>query len=552
MVPMTARAAFRTALALAAVIAASAAPASAQISPGELAKVHASIDGSAGCLKCHAPQKGVDPERCLACHTVVRDRVAAGRGLHARPEYRKCETCHIDHQGRDTDLRWWGPKGVAGFNHGDTGYVLEGKHRALECAKCHNESRIANPAALKRGGGNPGRTYLGLGTTCVSCHADTHAGQFGAKDCLSCHTLESWKPATRFDHAKTRYPLTGRHAPVACEKCHPAAAGPKAVRRFAGVASASCANCHKDTHAGRLGAACDSCHTTTGWNRLLRASSFDHTKTAYPLAGAHRTVACEKCHKGSLTARLKYQRCTDCHTDAHRGEFASRPDKGACESCHDVTSFALARYSFDEHQKSPWPLEGAHRAVPCSQCHARNAGQKTPTYRVVHDKCTACHTDTHRGSMNPWTGPTGCATCHNTNSWRAGSFDHAATRFPLTRGHERVTCAACHTSLKTRKAGEPLTFKGLGTTCASCHRDVHAGQLAREGQTLCERCHTGAAWKPAEGFSHNRDATYALDGQHARVPCASCHRPETIAGQIVVRYKPLGATCANCHAGKKS
>ncbi len=526
--------------------------ANAQISPGELAKVHAAIDGASGCLRCHAPGKGVDAPRCLSCHTALQTRIAAGRGLHARPEYRKCETCHIEHQGQNVDLRWWGPKGIAGFNHRDTGYALEGKHAAVACARCHNPERVLDPAALARGGGSPARTYLGLGTTCVSCHEDIHRGQFGKQDCAACHTLDTFKRAERFDHAKTKYPLTGRHVNLACEKCHaPAGPGAGTDRVYAGVKFASCSNCHQDTHRGRLGPACASCHTTTGWAAVLKTSSFDHSKTAYPLKGGHRAVACDKCHKGALTAKVKHDRCSDCHADDHRGEFKTRPDRGACESCHDVESFKAVRFSIDDHQKGGYRLEGAHLAVPCDRCHRTASGQKTATYRVAHGKCVDCHADTHRGAMDRYAGPKGCVTCHNLDSWRAAAFDHSATRFPLTLGHAGVPCAACHTSLKSRGPTDRLNFAGLGTACVSCHRDVHAGQFAREGVTACERCHASGAWKPVPGFDHGRDTAYPLDGRHAQVACASCHKTETRNGVNVTRYKPLGMTCIDCHSGRK-
>ena len=142
--------------------------------------------------------------------------------------------------------------------------------------------------------------------------------------------------------------------------------------------------------------------------------------------------------------------------------------------------------------------------------------------------------------------------CRGRTAWRAAAFDHSATRFQLTLGHAGVPCAACHTSLKARGAGDRLSFAGLGTACGGCHRDVHAGQFARDGQTACERCHEGGAWKPAPGFDHGRDTAYRLDGRHALVPCASCHKAETRSGVTLTRYKPLGMACIDCHSGRKS
>ena len=58
--------------------AALAAPALGQISPGALAAPHQHLEGSTNCLECHESGKGVDPEKCLACHAPLAKRVAAG------------------------------------------------------------------------------------------------------------------------------------------------------------------------------------------------------------------------------------------------------------------------------------------------------------------------------------------------------------------------------------------------------------------------------------------------------------------------------------------
>jgi cytochrome c553 len=56
---------------------------------------------------------------------------------------------------------------------------------------------------------------------CSDCHEDIHRGKFD-QACRVCHNTSSWRNVNRaeFDHGKTRYPLTGEHAALACEKCH--------------------------------------------------------------------------------------------------------------------------------------------------------------------------------------------------------------------------------------------------------------------------------------------------------------------------------------------
>jgi len=522
-------------------------PARAQISPGELSEPHALLEGSTRCLECHEPGKGVSPERCLVCHGALGSRIAEGEGLHAKPEYRPCERCHVEHHGREVELVYWGEEGRRAFDHAETGYDLEGSHSRLGCERCHRAELIREPAALTEGGADPGRTFLGLGSDCSSCHEDPHAGQLGGA-CLDCHTQEAWRPAPGFDHARTRYALTGRHETVACTACHPPAAT-SGERVYRGLAFRQCSDCHRDVHQGRLGGGCSSCHATDGWGRVSR-NDFDHDHTAYPLRGRHATVSCRQCHRPGRTLRLRHERCSDCHADPHRRAFAGREDGGRCESCHDVQGFEPAHFGLEDHGETAYPLLGAHRAVPCDRCHRRPGPRAPARYRFGSTQCRDCHTDPHQGDVDRWMGEAGCEACHRVESWRASTFDHATTRFPLEGRHEHTGCVQCHS--RPSPAGESgrLSFSGLERSCESCHRDPHEGQLAIRAATRCERCHSPADWS-ASRFEHQRDASYQLDGAHLRVPCAGCHPTETHGGRAFVRYKPLASDCRDCHAGRE-
>jgi len=108
---------------------------------------------------------------------------------------------------------------------------LRGKHAGVDCAKCHNDRLIKTSAVRAAGAKGLKRvTFLGLPTQCAQCHFDEHRGQLGSK-CADCHTESSWKQTPRFSHAKTKFPLLGKHAAVQCAKCH---------------ASMTDANAHKD------------------------------------------------------------------------------------------------------------------------------------------------------------------------------------------------------------------------------------------------------------------------------------------------------------------
>jgi hypothetical protein len=526
-----------SALALGFVLAASFAR--AQISPGPLSRAHAKLEGSTRCLDCHDPGEGVSAVKCLACHKPLQERITAGKGLHARPEYRDCKACHVEHQGVEYELVWWGKAGQASFDHAQTGHPLAGKHATLACNQCHKM-----------------RSYLGNVTVCASCHKDEHRGQFAGRACSSCHTEQAWKPAPGFDHARTTWPLTGRHAPVACEKCHtqrrpdPANAA-VTYRVFRAVGGRDCASCHEDVHEGRLGVACATCHTTSGWRGSVATTRFDHSKTAYPLTGRHAGVSCGKCHVPGRPMRLKHDRCTDCHADAHAGQLARRADGGRCESCHDVNGFRPARFGPEDHAKTAYALLGAHLAIACDQCHRPGiaGAPRNPSVplRFGSTRCADCHRDPHQGEAARFVAKGGCETCHRVDSWRQVAFDHAQTRYPLSGSHARVACTPCHRRSAAPGAPAVLRFAGVTQTCDGCHRDPHQGQFARPGgASACERCHTTENLK-ASRFDHSRDAAYKLDGAHARLACSACHRPETRNGATFIRYKPLPTTCRGCH-----
>lgn len=66
----------------------------------------------------------------------------------------------------------------------------------------------------------------------------------------------------RFDHAKTRFPLVGKHARVACESCH---------TKTLEDTPRTCISCHKkdDVHRGRR-PTCEKCHVPTDWGDIRR------------------------------------------------------------------------------------------------------------------------------------------------------------------------------------------------------------------------------------------------------------------------------------------
>jgi len=467
------------------------------ISPGKLASPHSALEGMRNCTQCHAlRQRGSANPKCLECHAPLAKRIADSTGLHATYGGRNCAACHKEHFGPTYRLV---ELDTATFEHGKTGYDLRLGHATVACGDCHTPEHIvsAEVRAFKGQHRALDRTFLGLPTACRSCHADDdpHERQFATRACDRCHDEAEWTAAPRFNHDRTRYRLTGEHRTARCAACHPdASKDPTAPRvQYVGLTFGACTACHKDHHRGAMGGTCTDCHTTAGWRRLNRNTfegRFDHGATKFPLRGAHADVKCRTCH-GRATARPKGIRMTFAAREA--GATYPRPHFAACQSCH-----------LDRH-------DGAFKASP---------------------------------------GGITCDRCHGEVTWRPTTFglaQHARVeRFSLTGAHQAVPCIACHAGTGADSASATV-FHLAKTDCASCHaeRDPHAGQFAG---VPCDRCHRTASFIVAQ-FDHST-TRYPLDGAHASVPCASCHRAaQATDGTVVVRYKPLGTACKDCHGG---
>jgi hypothetical protein len=528
-----------------------------QISPGELVSSHAQLEGISNCTKCHTLGRELSNAKCLECHVELRSRIDAGRGMHARLKEKQCAECHKDHHGRSFPILRFDPKS---FDHATTGYMLEGKHRAQECASCHRKDRIRAKDVL----GNPtlmsGRTYLGLGTDCLSCHGDIHRGQLGSQ-CQSCHTAEGWKPAAKFVHDKTKFPLTGRHAEVKCAGCHKVLPDDGKTVKFTGLAFDRCSSCHADPHKGKFQKPCESCHSTKGWNQVS-PGGFDHGMTKFPLKGKHASVKCEGCHNAAREplgakgekkfAIARYQKCADCHTDVHRGEFSGRPDKGACESCHTEKGFAPAQFV---HATSRYPLKGKHEGVACTKCHpgatVDPSGKRVPANFRIGDfnECADCHRDAHGGQFVRRASKGACDECHGVEGFSPSRFalpEHQKTKFALAGGHLAIACARCHPADRVKARSTRQFVFTEESRCETCHKDPHGGQFPKSRYDGCAACHDVEQWKVLK-FSHDR-TSFPLVGKHIPVACSSCHKATMTAGKDTIRkFTGAPTRCIDCH-----
>jgi hypothetical protein len=153
--------------------------ASPQDAPGPLSLAHSEKPGLKDCSVCHTPEYEVKPDKCLACHQEMAQRMTEGRGFH-KEKKQNCGTCHAEHQGENVSLI---PLDLKTFNHAQTGFVLKGVHETLnDCAPCH-----AGPNSFSR---NKTKSFLLKDSRCTGCHVSPHQGH--QEDCLSCHSFEDW------------------------------------------------------------------------------------------------------------------------------------------------------------------------------------------------------------------------------------------------------------------------------------------------------------------------------------------------------------------------
>ncbi len=433
----------------------------------------------AGCNDCHKNKADYKdtPRSCVGCHKKDDDGAKGHKGLYGE----RCDSCH--------GVKAWKP---STFNHDvDTKYSLRGKHRTAKCADCHT-----------------GNLYkVKLQQDCLSCHKkdDKHKGTLGEK-CESCHTERDWKEKAKFDHARTDFPLLGKHADIRCDACHKSTMFKEAPK--------ACIGCHKadDKHAGTLGDKCESCHYERDWKGTR--GRFDHDRTEFKLRNAHAAakVECKACHADLKSMRKTPTDCFSCHKKDDKHEAQLGRD---CASCHDDKSWRVPGFN---HSRTRFALLGRHATVVCKDCHA------TPRFQDAPRECLGCHDkdDKHKRVFGEK-----CASCHNARAWSIWDFDHnKRSSYKLAGAHVKVACEACH----TRPAPKGRDFAAVASSCLDCHRkdDVHDGGFGK----VCEQCHTVDDWKKvsnrgtrsgaaAPGHAFQLAAVFGLSSHLSRAPASA-------------------------------
>jgi hypothetical protein len=214
--------------------------------------------------------------------------------------------------------------------------------------------------------------------------------------------------------------------------------------------------------------------------------------------------------------------CGFCHAEPHQGAM---PQK--CEACHTPAGWTSIARGF--HKAGTFPLEGRHLEVPCASCHLNGVYKGTPM------RCYDCHwirrqDDRYRTALG-----TDCENCHRPVSWTAVRWDHAAqTGMALNGAHRNLSCDSCH---------EDGNFRKISFGCYSCHREDYEETSELDHRqaafpTTCEVCHrsSDSSWDQA---SFNHGSVYPLQGVHATLDCAACHKNGVYAG--------TPRECYGCH-----
>jgi hypothetical protein len=170
--------------------------------------------------------------RCVSCHRDPHAGRFSPKGERARAN--DCLSCH--------SMDTFHPSTFDIAAHQNARFRLEGAHRAVPCTGCHKELAAAStpdrmlPIQIDK-------------RACNDCHTTPHGTQFdhrkGGNACDSCHGLESFKPAVKFDHDNVKgFPLEGQHRKVPCGGCHPTVETQGRTMTLYNPIPTRCESCH--------------------------------------------------------------------------------------------------------------------------------------------------------------------------------------------------------------------------------------------------------------------------------------------------------------------
>jgi predicted CxxxxCH...CXXCH cytochrome family protein len=260
---------------------------------------------------------------------------------------------------------------------------------------------------------------------CIDCHEKDlsrskvldHTAEGFPRDCEQCHQSTSdWKKVVGHD----AFPLDGKHATLACARCHSMDPVPK-----------TCVGCHDkdreratspDHSAPGYPTDCSRCHTTSGWtidNMTCNACHGSEANDAPPPdtqgnsqpgaagVGAHQAHVEPGARHGGFD-------CSECHIKP-----AAVPDKGHTDSAlpAEVTFGSVATGKPRSLARTPkW--DSAGRTCASTYCHdPAGAGLAPPSWNNGKAPvCGSCHglppSKTLAGTVHAPSSLSDCSNCH--------------------------------------------------------------------------------------------------------------------------------------------
>ena len=459
--------------------------------------------------------QGVDCREChenLVFEEASTDCISCHVDLHRNTVGSDCARCHTEEN--------WLVDNITEL-HQENGFPLLGVHAQINCIECHESET--------------GLEFNRIGNECISCHLEdfnattdpNHIASGFSLECTDCHLIEGFDWSSEFINHDF-FPLVKGHDISDCNACH-------TNGDFKNTPT-DCVACHQEDFnnaqvpnhiASDFSTNCVECHTLdVDW---MPAEYLAHDNLFPIYSGSHNGEwdACVDCHLNPND--FSEFTCTTCHErnetdndhDDVNGYVYSSP---ACLACHPTGN---EDDNFD-HNRTRFPLRGAHLGVDCIECHA-NGYTGTPT------DCVACHTSDFNNAKDPDHVAGGfsmeCQVCHSEEAWEPAIFNHDATEFPLRGAHAQVDCIECHAD----------GYEGTPTDCAACHQEDYDQTTNPNHKELgfgtdCIVCHTETAWIPAT-FDHN-NTNFPLTGAHIGVDCIECHADG---------YAGTPTDCAACH-----
>ena len=448
---------------------------------------------SVNCRSCHESLVFKDAKKnttCFSCH----------KDVHQNSVGFDCAKCHSPES--------WSVKNINEI-HQMSRFPLLGMHLNADCISCHKQFSSLN--------------FTPTGIACYECHAKdfknalnpNHVAAGFSTECKDCHsiTASNWSAGT---FAHDFFPLVGGHKISNCFSCH-AQGGD-----FKGL-STDCYSCHKKDFEAttspnhvkeKFSIDCKSCHNITAFI----PSTFNHNNTNFPLTGKHVTVSCGSCHTSGYAAIA-----TDCYS-CHKKDYDATTDPNHlngkfpfdCTQCHTTSGWATS--SFD-HNKTNFPLTGAHQSTDCQNCHQNG-------YVGTSTECVSCHQTNYNNTTNPnhksLSLSTDCKTCHTTEpGWKPAAFPVHNQFYELIGAHASIAndCSNCHNGNYTTTPNQ----------CVGCHQTnydntTNPPHKSSGFSTDCVSCHNQAAWKPAT-FDHDNQYFPIYSGAHKGKwnVCSDCH-----------------------------